>query len=466
MQKRRSVVVVGGGITGLSAAWYLQQGGASLDVTLVESESRLGGKVLTERGGGFLVEGGPESFLAQKPWALNLARELGIEGEVVRPTVSQVYLLYRGALHEIPEGLLGLVPVRPSALWKASFLSFAGKARASLEPLRPGRRSQDDESLRRFLTRRLGRQWADRLGEPLMAGIHAGDGERLSMQALFPNLVAWECKYGSIARALRKEAPPVPHTKRVSPFVTFAGGAAALTGAIAQRLASVRIITGRRVMRLTKPGPSYLLTLDKGEQLTAESIVLTTPAYASAQILLELAPQASALLDKLGYASTASVTLAFKRSAVAHPLNGSGFIMARSERQPFTACTWSSAKWAGRAPEGYALLRAFAGWSGDDSFMRQDDATLVRSVAEALRPLLSIQGEPEKTWVHRWVRAMPQYHVGHLAWIDSVQKALAAHPDVALTGAAFHGVGLPDCVRQGKEAAERVLATAPAQGES
>lgn len=451
-------------MTGLSAAYYLQESGASLDITLVESEPRLGGKVLTERQDGFLVEGGPESFLAQKPWALELAKDLGIDQEVVRPRLNQVFLLHQGKLQPIPEGLLGLVPARPSALWKASFLSFGGKARASLEPVVPRRRGKGDESLRRFLRRRLGGEWADRLGEPLMAGIHAGDGERLSMQSLFPNLVAWERKYGSIARAMRKEMKPAPPGKRVSPFVTFKGGADTLTEAVAKRLTSVRTLTGRRVMRIAKPGQSYVVTLDKGEQLTADYVVVTTPAFVSAQLLLELSPQASALLDRLPYASTASVTLAFRRSAVAHPLNGSGFLVPRSEPFPITACTWSSAKWGGRAPEGYALLRAFVGWIGDDSFMRQEDPALVKSATEALRPLLGITGQPEKSWVHRWARAMPQYQVGHAQWIDAVQKALAGHPDVVLTGSAFHGVGLPDCVRQGKEAAERIAAGIAAQG--
>ncbi len=464
MEKKRAIVVVGGGMTGLSAAWYLQESGASLDITLVEPEPRLGGKVLTERQDGFLVEGGPESFLAQKPWALELVKEVGLDQEVVRPAANQVFLLHGGRLQPIPEGLLGLVPARPSALWKAEFLSLAGKARASMEPVVPRRRGNGDESLRRFLRRRLGGEWAARLGEPLMAGIHAGDGGMLSMQALFPNLVAWERKYGSIARAMRKEMKPAPPGKRVSPFVTFKGGADALTEAVAKRLTSVRKLTGRRVTRIAKPGASYTLTLDKGETLTADYIVLTTPTYVSAQLLLQLSPQVSALLDKLPYASTASVTLAFKRSAVAHPLNGSGFLVPKSETFPITACTWSSAKWAGRAPEGYALLRAFVGWIGDDSFMRQTDAALVHSAIEALRPLLGLQGQAERTWVHRWARAMPQYQVGHVQWIDAVQKALAGHPDVVLTGSAFHGVGLPDCVRQGREAAERIIASITAQG--
>ncbi|MFN3974603.1 MAG: protoporphyrinogen oxidase [Dehalococcoidia bacterium] len=455
-----SVAVVGGGVAGLATAYYLERhalrNGWPLRGWLIEAEGRLGGKVFTQRDGPFVVEAGPDSFITQKPWAVELAREVGLGDALIPPRERRVFVLYRGRLHPVPESLLGLAPANLWALWRAPFLSPLAKARASLEPLIPPRRETADEPLGAFLRRRLGREWAERLGEPLMAGIHAGDPQRLSLLALYPTLAHLERQYGSLARALRQARATSPHGERPSPFLGLAGGMDALPEAVARRLALFQVLLRRRVEALSPTAGGFALVLDDGAVLHAQSVVLAVPAFVSARLVEGFAPRAAGLLARLEYATTVSVTLALRRQVVAHPLEGSGFLVPRTEPFPIAACSWITSKWPGRAPEGFVLLRAFLGWARDASPLTWDDREIVRRTMEALRPLLRIQGKAERAWVHRWPRALPQYAVGHLGWLTQVDEALAHCPGLLLVGSAYRGVGIPDCVRQGQAAAERL----------
>jgi oxygen-dependent protoporphyrinogen oxidase len=468
-----SAAIVGGGITGLATAYYLEQAAAAegWDITgvVLERDSRMGGKLLTTTLDGFLVEGGPDSILTQKPWALRLLDELGMGGEVIQQQANGVFLLHGGKLHRIPRGLVGPVPTKPLDLLGASFLTWRGKLRAGLEPLVPRRRDGEEESLGGFLRRRLGTDVAQNLVETFTAGVYAGDPLELGTRQLFPTLVDWEERHGSLAKGIRAARAHATVGSPPRPFVSLRRGMSSLPQAIAEGLRSFKLLPGKRVTNIARgrgnERPLYELTVDGGEPIIADCVALTIPAPGAASVLRTILPEAADLLDQMSFASTCSVSLAFRREAVGNPLDGSGFLVPRTEPSPVTGCTWSSAKWPGRAGEGWVLLRAFVGWAGDASFMQRDDPDLVRSVTEALRPLLDLRGEPERTWVQRWPEGMPQYKVGHGPWVESVDRAMSAEPGLFLAGASYRGIGVPDCVRQGQETAQRMasLVSQPAE---
>lgn len=459
------VVIVGGGITGLAAAYYLQQlrqqADTPLRITLIEAEDHLGGKVGTVHQEGFLIDTGPDSFLAQKPWAVQLCRELGMEGEIISPTARKFFMLIRGKLHAVPHELVSLVPSKPQALWGATFISFWGKLRASMEGFVPARREVEDESLGAFMRRRFGREFAVKFAEPLMAGVHAGHPDRLSMAAVYPMYWEMERKYGSITRGLlqvrkqRQSGKGSPHS--TSPFVALRYGMGSLVERIGQNLKEVDIWLSTRVIGITpQPDGTVMVLSEHGEPLHADVAILTTPAYTTADWLQPYAPDASRLLREIPYASTAAVSLAYRRESVEHPVEGSGFLVLRTEPLPITGCTWSSSKWEGRAPDGNVLLRVFIGYAGADQIVEQQwDDLLARIAHDALQPLLGIKEEPVMVQVNRWIKAMPQYEIGHLKRLQQVERALANYPALLLAGSAYRGVGVPDCVKQGKESAHQ-----------
>ncbi len=464
-RKRLSVVVVGGGITGLAAAWYLErtarQTGTDVSVVVAERAAVPGGKIRTLNEDGFIVESGPDGFLTRKPWALELAKEVGIADDVVYMQARGASLLRNGKLHRIPPGLMGPAPASRRDIWNASFLSWRGKLRASLEPLVRRRTARGRESLGGFLRRRVGTELTDTLLETLTAGVYGGDLDDMSLDALFPMLEEWEQRHGSIMRGMREarkaalgsEQPP-------SAFFSLNGGTHRLVRAVMERLEWTEVVSGRAAVavdRIEGALHSYRVALDDDRSFDADAVVLATPAQDAGGLVGAFAPGLSQLLGRMRSSPAVSVFLAFRRENVAHPLDGSGFLSPRSEAGPVAGCTWTSSKWPDRSPQGYALLRAFIR-AGDNASLGNSDAELAESACEALRPLLGISGVPERYWVHRWSDGLPQYRVDHTEWLGSVEKELAIHPGLFLCGASYGGVGVPDCIRQGRDAAERVHA--------
>ena len=469
---RRHIAIVGGGITGLATAYFLRErarsSGRPLEVSLIEGERRLGGKVLTEHVRGFIIEGGPDSFLTQKPWALQLCELLGLADQLTGPQPHRkTFVLLGGRLRRLPEGVMGLVPTRLGSLLRSELFSTWGKLRMAMEPLVPPRRDDRDESLGEFVRRRLGRQALERLAEPLLAGIYAADADRLSLLATFPRLRELERRHGSLtAGVMAQRRRRSKDAKEAKPlFMTLRPGLSALVEALMARLHDVRVITGQRITQLERRSrnmkSSYSLRLADGQLLEADAVVLTTPAHVAAELLEPLSPEAAELLAGIPAVSTAVVTLAFRRSQVEHPLDGTGFVVPPIEGRALTGCTWSSSKWPGVAPEGFALLRCFFGRAGQEDALKLSDEDLVHLAYEELRGLLGLRGEPLLVRVHRWPRAMPQYLVGHLDRLARIEEVLSEHPGLILAGAAYRGIGLPDCIRQAQEAAERVLSLLP-----
>lgn len=465
----KRIAVVGGGITGLATAYFLRQRAQALqqplEVVLVEAASRLGGKIATERVQGFLVEGGPDAFLTQKPWALQLCEQLGLAHQLLAPCTGKTYVLLGGRLRCLPEGAMGLIPTRLGSFIRSELFTPWGKLRMGLDLVIPPRRDGHDESLAKFIERRLGREALERLAEPLLAGVYAADPEQLSIEATFPRLRELERRHSSLIRGVlqqrrlgRSSRPAGSGEKSRPVFMTLRGGLGALVDALkAQIQPSVSLHMGQRVVRLEHVGAAgYQLTLADGQKLVANAVVLATPAYAAAELLESLSPEAAALLAEIPYTSTAVVTLAFRRSKVEHPLDGTGFVVPRVEGRRLTACTWTSSKWPCRAPEGFVLLRGFFGRAGQQDFLQLTDEELMRLAHEELRDLLGLRGEPALTRVHRWERSMPQYLVGHLERLAALEKILTEQPGLFLSGAAYRGIGLPDCIRQGALTAERI----------
>ena len=462
------MVVVGGGIAGLSAAYALSQpDGPPVACTLVEADSRLGGKILTEQADGFVIEGGPDSFLSQKPWGIELCRKLGLEDRLIgtNPDRRRTFVYSKGRLEELPEGLALGFPTRLGPFLRSGLLSWPGKLRLGAEIFVPRRREESDESMGGFFRRRLGREALERIIEPLMTGIYAGDAEQLSIQATFPRFPDMEREHGSLVRSMlgarrRQQALGMGERARWTPFVTLQGGLSELVQTLAGRLSAVKVHLGRRVTAVRSCGTAqgYEVLVEGESPLKADAVVLATPAFGAAGLLEPLDATVAGMLGAIPYASTATVTLGFRRAGFSHDLDGYGFVIPRIEGRALLASTWSSSKWDHRAPAGSVLIRAYLGGAGREAALERSDQELVELARADLRHVMGVTEEPVMARVFRWPRAMPQYLVGHQDRLAAIEERLARLPGVFVAGAAYRGVGIPDCIRDGLGSAERVRA--------
>ncbi|MCJ7664882.1 MAG: protoporphyrinogen oxidase [Desulfobacterales bacterium] len=467
----KRIAIIGAGIAGLSTAYYLskssQQGGQQLEIALLEKEGRLGGSLLTEQADGFLMEGGPDCFISEKPWALQLCRELGLEQEVIgtNQQARRTFILLKGSLHEIPEGFMLLAP---TSLWpfiKSSLFSLPGKARMGLDLILPRKKSAEEESLATFVRRRLGREALERIAEPLVAGIHAGDPETMSLQSTFPRFIDLEQGHRSLIWGMYQRKKQFAHLRpRYTMFITLRHGMAGLITALGKTLSPGIISLGQEVLRVEKiigkssQRPRYRLQLrGKEKAMEADAVVLATPAFATADLLQGIADDIAHQLTAIPYCSTATVNLAYERPQIGHPLDGYGFVVPRLEKKSIMAATFSSVKFAGRAPEGKVLLRCFVGGAKNEELVSWGDDELLAAIKKDIAGILSIEGEPRHVRIFRWKKAMPQYILGHDARLSRIKQGLAKHPGLFLTGSAYRGIGISDCIHEAELTAERVL---------
>ena len=473
MSNPRTVVIVGGGISGLATAFALQEqaaaAGLSIRCTVLESGSSWGGKIVTHRVGDLVTEAGPDSFLSQKPAGLELCAKLGLTDQLINTneTGKKAFVLHGGRLHELPEGLVSFVPKQLGPFLRSGLLSWIGLARMGLDVVVPRGSSQGDESLASFFRRRFGSQAFDRVLEPLMAGIYAGDAEQMSLKATFPRFLELEQQHGSIIRGMMaaKKAPSTPAGgSRRTMFVSLRNGLGDLVTALTTRLTrqDVELRLGCQVdalrVRSHQPGRwMYDLILNDGTALSTESLVLATPAYVSAELLRPLTPIAGGLLEMISYTSTATIAMSYPASAVAGAVEGFGFIVPRKEGRDLIAATWTSLKWPHRAPADQVLARCYVGGVGREAILQLDDDQLVARVRAELSALCGIKAEPTYVEVNRWWKAMPQYTLGHLDRLTQLDAAVSRYGGVVLTGAGYRGVGIPDCIRDGALAAGRVV---------
>lgn len=445
-----NVAVIGGGISGLTAALTLQERGHA--VTLFEASNRLGGKLHTDQIDDLLIDAGPDSFLSSKPAALQLIDRIGLSERVVNtlPDGGGTFILRRGKLMPLPEGITLLVPAEFRAIARTPLLSPLGKARMALDYVIPPREADDDESIGAFVRRRVGREAFERMAEPLLSGIYAGDADRLSLLSTFPRLRDTERTHGSVIKgaiAQRRQARSALASTgtRRTPFVSLQGGLGELVVGIADHLERCQILIGT-VVDNVQTAASGVDVFSNGSRTSFDGIILSAPAWSAATLLADIDTELAALLSGIEYVSSATVSLAFRAQDVAGKQGGRGFVIPRSEGRTLTAVTWSSNKFGGRVPEETALLRGFVGRAGNEEPAFLPDDELVALVRQELADIQGIDAAPTLARVYRWERALPQYNLGHPERLTAIDERLRSLPSIALTGSAYRGVGIPDCI--------------------
>ncbi len=488
----KRVVIIGGGITGLSAALHLQdkarERGLAVDHVLLERDRRLGGKILTEKIDGYVLDAGPDCFVVEKPGVFELAERVGVSDRLLCTNESHkgTFVLSGGRLHQLPEGLMLMVPTRILPFLASPLISWPGKLRMALDLVLPPRRDTGDESLESFVVRRLGREALDKIAEPLVSGIHgAADPAEMSVLASFPRFIKMEQEHGSLIRAMlaarkgnpiRPERPdgygskaPLPgaagapgasvERPRRTFFMSFTGGMGDLVEAALAHLDRGRIRSGVTATRLERTTTGYAIHVAGGEPISADAVIVAAPSKATARLVADLAPDIAARLAEIRLASTAVVSVAYRRADIPHPLRGFGFIVPGAERRKIMGVTYSSLKWNGRAPDDTTvLLRVFVGGARNLDLIRSGEAGILAAVRQELRSILGITAEPVLARVHPWLEAMHQYTLGHLDRVAAIEQGLSRYPGLFLAGGAYRGVGVGDCIRSGFNAAEQALA--------
>jgi len=495
----RRVAVIGGGISGLAAAHRLHELDAAIDVTLFEASDRLGGVLQTERRDGYLLELAADNFITNVPWAVDLCRRIGFADQLLAPNLEhrRALVVCNGQLYPVPEGFLLMQPSRMWPILTSPLLSVRGKLRLLAERFVPPRRETGDESLATFARRRLGREAFDRLVQPLASGIYTGDAEQLSLAATLPRFIDMERRHGSLIKAALRDRhanAAADAGARYSLFAAPRDGMASLVSALAARLpeGTVRLNSpvdalvpqpaGKWHVQLKEaaskplslPGrgqgeglPSHLRE-GSGEGHTPHQQNAPIQGPFDAIILAASAPQAATTVESfdaslaselraIPYAGTAIALVAYAESQIARPLDGFGFVVPQIDGRRILSTSFSSVKYAGRAPQGHVLLRVFLGGAARPDLVFAPESELRAIVVEELGALLGIRGEPSMFQIARWPHAMPQYHLGHLERIARIEAAVQRLPGLQLAGNAYHGVGIPHCIHSGEQAAERVL---------
>lgn len=466
----KRVVIIGGGMTGLAAAHALEKASERCRVTIVEANAQLGGNLRTIRHNGFIIDEGPDSWVAAKPHATRLAREVGLGDELIgtRADTRRVYIAWQRKLYPMPEGLILGVPTEVRPFLESELLGWDAKLRAGLELIVPAhswKDDDDDESIASFVSRRLGTDICDRIVGPLLGGIFAGDPSALSVRACVPQLVEAERDHGSLVRAMRalrekRRAALAAGKGESSAFLSLKRGVGDLVVNVAHRLRDAEVFTSRSVhaiARLPEGDPRGRWGVDTSDGvLHSDDVVLAVPGGAAARLVADVDAELSSMCGAIEYASTATVFLAYRRSDVRHPLDAFGFLVPRSEGRSILAATFVSSKWDERAPAGQVLLRVFIGGAGNEELALRDEDELVHIARTELKDFLGIDREPTFTKVFRFERASPQPHVGHLAHVRRLLARAATHPGLHIGGNGYIGTGIPDAVRQGEEIAARI----------
>ncbi|MFC4078026.1 protoporphyrinogen oxidase [Salinithrix halophila] len=460
MDKPRHIVIAGGGITGLTAAFYLEkearEKGLPLTFTLLEATSRLGGKIETERADSFVMEKGPDSFLERKTSAKQLVADLGMEEELVRNRTGQAYILQNHQLIPIPEGAVMGIPTQLSSFVTTRLFSPAGKLRAAADLFLPRRKSAGDTSVGAFFRRRLGDEVVDRLIEPLLSGIYAGNLDHLSLQATFPQFAEMEAKHRSLILGMKKNRPKQAISRPKGQFLTLKRGLESLVEAIEKTLPASSVKKNTSLREVEKTAEGYRVTLTEGEVITADGIIATPPYEVTRRLLSRYNLPASP--EEIPPTSVATVILGFEAIDVPLELDGTGFVVPRREDTTITACTWTHRKWPHTVPPEKALIRCYVGRSGDETIVDEPDEVIIGRVREDMRRILSIHNPPVFTRITRWPKAMPQYAVGHAQWLNRLREEIRHQlPGLYLAGASYAGIGIPDCINQGKQAVQDTL---------
>ncbi|MFP3917260.1 protoporphyrinogen oxidase [Lysinibacillus telephonicus] len=457
---RRKVAVIGGGITGLTTAFYLQryaqQNNLPVDVVLIESSLRVGGKIQTLRKDGFIIERGPESFLDYMNSVRDLAKDLGIEKEMVSNNDGQTYVAVGSQLYPIPSNLMFGGALEVSSFITSGLFSLSGKVRAAGDLLLPKTREEEDEPIGDFFRRRFGKEVVENLVEPLLAGTFAGDIDHLSIQSMFPQFYQLEKQYRSLILGLKKSG--LSQSKDyIKSYQTFKNGLETLIESLESQLLPNSVLKGIKVESIDKLSDgSIQVYFNNIAPLKCDAVVMTTPFNATKRIfnsygLLEEMPD-------MNYATIATVTLAFKQEEIKRHKDAMNFFVSRNSDLAITTCTWCNHKWNNVAPDGYDMLRVYIGRVGDETIVELSDSDIEKTVLQDLKKAIGISEAPLFTVVTRWNQSMPQYTVGHEKRMEEIRQQIQTEfPKVKLVGSSYEGISIPSCVAQGKKAASDVL---------
>src|SRR3989338_6865907 len=456
---QKNIVIIGGGISGLATAYSLEErakrNGKSLFITILEKNNRVGGSILTERENGFIIEGGPDCFISEKRYALQLCKKLGIGDNLLctNDEFRKTFVLWKGNLHELPEGVMLMIPTRIVPILKSSLISSLGKLRMAMELLIPKKKSQEDESLSEFVCRRLGKD----------------DLDKMSVKSTFPKFVQMEEEYGSLIRAMIAKKKMMNNsisetTQGYTMFMTLKNGLDELPVTIVKSLKTTKIIKDKEAVRVVK-SPSkittgesiYKILLKDGEGLDADAIVFAAPSYETARLLSEIDALISNQLDEIPYISTATVSLAYKKDAVSHPMNGFGFVVPKPEKRKIMAATWVSRKFSYRGPEDSFLIRFFVCGYYNEDLIFMDDEDMIKMVKGELKDIMGINADPILVRLYRWKKAMPQYTIGHDDRLTILNRMLSKEPGLFLTGSAYRGIGISGCINDADLTADAVI---------
>ena len=471
------IAVLGAGISGLSAAYRLNTllknaGNPGTKIDVWDKNSRVGGVLQTDHVDQYQIEQSADNFITTVPWGLDLCKELGLTDQLVQTNAEyrRTYVVRRGRLHLLPDGFLMLAPTKLWPMAVTPILSPLGKLRAGLELLIPSRKDDADESMAQFVRRRLGKEVFERLVEPLVSGVYAADMEKLSVLATLPRFREMEKQYGSLILAMQRQlkANRAAHLSeqsgaRYSMFVTLKKGLSFLCDTLTGRLPDGCVHLGRPVVKMERfrldgtDARRWKLTDSAGRCEEYDAVICALPSHEAARLLGDALPELTKPLGRIEHQGTAIATFAFHADQLKQEIRGMGFVVPTIERCPILAGSFSSLKYAHRAPAGRVLLRLFAGGARAPQMPDMDDERLVPLLLAELKKIVRIEGEPHLTMVSHWPRTMPQYHVGHLELVAEIEKQVAALPDFAIAGNAFHGVGIPNCSRSGQLAAEKIL---------
>ncbi|HBH02443.1 MAG TPA: protoporphyrinogen oxidase [Candidatus Rokubacteria bacterium] len=460
--KMKKIAIVGGGISALACAVDLKEKG--FDFTVFEKEDSAVGKLLTEKIGGLTIEGGPDSYLPEKVWSVQLIKKVGLAGEMLCSNDEHkgTFIYSGGRLHPLPEGVMLMVPTMIMPLVRSSLISWPGKIRMGMELFVPPRKDRKDESLAEFVTRRLGRECLEKIAEPLVAGIHTSNPDNMSVLATFPRFVEMERKSGSLIKsmvaAMKKMPPPNPSGPKMTYFMSLKGGMQDLVRGCVSYIGEERVKTGTAVVSVVKQDGRYRLAFGDGSTADFDAVVLATPSYATKDILKSADEELCGRLSAIEWSSSATISLAFRKDDIIKSLPGFGFIIPRVENRRINACTWSSVKWSHRAPDDTQLIRSFVGGGHHEDLVSLGDAELLKIVLEELREIIGLTAEPVFSKVYRWFKGMPKYTVGHLERIAAIDEKLKEHKGLFLIGCSYRGIGMGDCVKSGFDAAAAIAA--------
>ena len=459
------IAIIGGGISGLSAAFQLEKAradGAALEYTLFEGGQRLGGCLSSDVVDGCLVEAGPDSFLTEKPWAEALCKELGIGDQLIGSNDSQrkTYIVVRGRLIVMPEGLMFMVPTRlvPTAL--SPLFSWSTKVHMLRELLHPPRPMQEDETVAQLVERHFGPEVVDRLADPLLSGVYGGDAGRLSARAVLPRFVEMEEKYGSLSRAmLAAHNKMAAHRKQEKPrplFTSLKNGMQQMVDAIVDSLRPESIRLRQHVRRIYAENGGWRVSLEMAADETFDAVIVATPANIAGALLDSVDQDLARNFLGVSYSSSVTVTLGYYKQQLAKLPPGFGFLVPRSEGTRMLACTFVHNKFPHRAPGDKGILRCFLGGARDEAVLGLNDEEMLDTVHRELRDILKIEAAPIFARVYRWRESMAQYEPGHISRVAQIEKRVAEIPGLAIAGNAYHGIGVPDCIRSGADAARKV----------